>query len=240
VPTVLITGSNRGLGLEFTRRYAAAGWDVIACARRPGAASELGNLARDSGGRVAVETMDVTDHANIDAVARRLAGRAIDVLLNCAGTMGRGSRAGAGFPTSPFGETDYVDWDDIFRVNVTGPIKVTEAFVDHVARSAQKKCVALSSIVGSIASNTSGGLYAYRGSKAALNAVMRSLAIDLARTHGIVVATIHPGWVRTDTGGPHADIDVSESVAGVIDVIAALDAGKAGRFWRYDGAELPW
>lgn len=240
MPTVLVTGSNRGLGLEFVRQYAAAGWDVIACARRPERAADLAALALAHEGRVQVEALDVTDHASIDAAARRLEGRAIDVLLCSAGTMGRGSTAGTGFPGSRFGEIDYADWEEIFRVNVTGPMKVIEAFVEHVARSAGRKVVALSSIVGSIASNTSGGLYAYRASKAALNAFMKSLAIDLGRSRGLVVAMLHPGWVRTDMGGPRADIDAPESVAGLIKVIEGLDAAKAGRFWRYDGSELPW
>ena len=238
--TVLITGANRGLGLELTRQYAARGWEVIACARRPEAATDLTALAHASGGRVALERLDVTDYKGVDAAARRLAGRPIDVLFNSAGTMGRGSRVGAGFPASRFGEIDYADWEEIFRVNVEGPMKVTEAFVEHVARSAGRKVVALSSVVGSIASNTSGGLYAYRASKAALNACMKSLAIDLGRSHGLVVAMLHPGWVRTDMGGPRADIDAPESVAGLLRVVDGLDAEKSGRFWRYDGSELPW
>jgi NAD(P)-dependent dehydrogenase (short-subunit alcohol dehydrogenase family) len=240
MPTVLVTGANRGLGLEFVRQYSALGWRVIACARRPQAAAELAALAQGSGGRVAVQQLDVADHASVDAAARRLAGQPIDVLLNCAGTMGRGSTAGTGFPTSRFGAIDYTDWEEIFRVNVEGPMRVTEAFAAHVARSTGKKVVALSSVVGSIASNTSGGLYAYRASKAALNAFMKSLAIDLGRTHGLVVAVLHPGWVRTDMGGPGADIDAPVSIAGLIGVIDGLDASKAGRFWRYDGSELPW
>ena len=238
--TVLITGANRGLGLEFAHQYAARGWDVIACARHPGAAGALAALARDSGGRVVVEALDVTDGASVGAAARRLEGRAIDVLLNSAGTMGRGSAAETGFPTQRFGEIDYADWEEIFRVNVEGPMRVTEAFVGHVARSTGRKIVAVSSVVGSIASNTSGGLYAYRASKAALNAYMKSLAIDLGRTHGLVVAVLHPGWVRTHKGGPRANIDAPESVAGLIGVIDGLDGERAGRFWRYDGAELPW
>ena len=238
--TVLITGANRGLGLEFARQYAALGWQVIACARRPDTATALLALARDSAGRVTVEQLDVTDHASVDAAAHRLEGQAIDVLLNNAGTMGRGTTTHAGFPSNRFGEIDYADWEEIFRVNVEGPMKVTEAFVEHVARSAGRKVVALSSVVGSIASNTSGGLYAYRASKAALNACMKSLAIDLGRSHGLVVAMLHPGWVRTDMGGPRADIDAPESVAGLLRVVDGLDAEKSGRFWRYDGSELPW
>ncbi len=238
--TVLITGANRGLGLEFTRQYATLGWEVIACARRPEAATALMTLARDSGGRVVVEQLDVADHASVDAAARRLEGRAIDVLLNNAGTMGRGTTTHAGFPSNRFGEIDYADWDGIFRINVTGPMKMTEAFVGHVARSAGRKIVAISSDLGSMASNVSGKLYAYRASKAALNACMKSLAIDLGRDRGLVVAVLHPGWVRTDMGTARASIDPPESVAGLIRVIEGLDAAKAGGFWRYDGAEVPW
>ena len=128
----------------------------------------------------------------------------------------------------------------MLRVNTMGPMKMAEAFVAHVAASQQKKFVALSSIVGSIARNTAGSLYAYRASKAALNAVMRSLAIDLRKSHGILVAPIHPGWVKTDMGGERADIDAVTSVRGIRAVIDGLDAGRAGRFWMYDGSELPW
>ena len=238
--TVLITGANRGLGLELTRQYAARGWEVIACARRPEVAPDLAALAHASGGRVALERLDVTDHKGVDAAARRLAGRPIDVLFNSAGTMGRGSRVGAGVPASRFGEIDYADWDGIFRVNVTGPMKVTEAFVAHVARSSGRKIVAISSDLGSMASNASGKLYAYRASKAALNSCMKSLAIDLGRDRGLLVAVLHPGWVRTDMGTARASIGAPESVAGLIKVIEGLDAGKSGRFWRYDGAEVPW
>jgi len=240
MPTVLITGANRGLGLEFARQYAAAGWEVIACARSPAAATALSALAAGSDDHVSVEQMDVTDAASVDAAARRLTGRAIDVLLNSAGTMGRGTRGEAGFPTNTFGALDYADFEDILRVNVVGPMKVTEAFIGHVERSAQKKCVAISSLVGSIADNSSGGLYAYRASKAALNAAMKSLALDLGGARGIVVAMLHPGWVRTDMGGPRASLDAPESVAGMIAVIGGLDAARSGRFWRFDGKELPW
>ena len=237
--TVLITGANRGLGLELTRQYAARGWEVIACARRPEAAPDLAALAHASGGRVALERLDVTDHKGVDAAARRLAGRPIDVLFNSAGTMGRGSRVGAGFPASRFGEIDYADWEEIFRVNVEGPMKVTEAFVEHVARSAGRKVVALSSVVGSIASNTSGGLYAYRGSKAALNACMKSLAIDLGRSHGLVVAMLHPGWVRTDMGGPHAARSVAEGADSIVWLATLPDSGPTGGFFQ-DRRPIAW
>ena len=240
MPTVLVTGAARGLGLEFVRQYAADGWQVLACVRTPARATELATLAAASGGRVEGHALDLGDHAGIDALAARLAGRAIDVLLNSAGIMGRGSFAAEGLAFGAFGKSDFDDWAEVFRINVMGPMKMAEAFVGHVAASQQKKIVALSSIVGSIAGNRAGSLYAYRASKSALNAVMRSMSIDLQKRHGILAAPVHPGWVRTDMGGDRADIDAPTSVAGIRQVIASLDAARAGRFWMYDGSELPW
>lgn len=240
MPTVLVTGASRGLGLELVRQYAADGWEVLACARQPEGATELVALAAQGKGRIERHVLDLDDLATIDALAARLEGRPIDVLLNSAGTMGRGSFATQGIDFGRFGSSDFDDWATVLRVNVMGPMKMAEAFVEHVAASRQKKIVALSSVIGSIASNRIGSLYAYRASKAALNAVMRSLSIDLQKSHGIHVAPIHPGWVRTDMGGPRADIDAPASVAGIRKVIDALDAERAGRFWMYDGTELPW
>lgn len=240
MPTVLVTGTSRGLGLEFVRQYAADGWHVLACARRPDAAAGLQSLAATHGGRVRLLELDVEDHAAIERRSGDLADAAIDVLINSAGIMGRGSFAieGAGF--GAFGHTDFGDWARVFRVNVAAPMKMAEAFVEQVARSQQKKIVTLTSMLGSIALNRIGSLYAYRASKAAVNAMMKSMAIDLAKSHGIAATALHPGWVRTDLGGPNADIDVVTSVAGMRRVIAALDTGNAGRFMVHDGSELPW
>lgn len=239
VLSVLITGANRGLGLELTRQYSAEGWRVYACARRPEAAGELTDLAAVSGGRVTLHAMDLLDHASIERVARELDGAAIDVLLNVAGTMGRVDFAREGVGAMPLGATDYEDFLETLRVNVLAPLKVIECFVSHVERGAQKKIVTLSSIVGSIASNGSGGLYSYRASKAAVNALMKSLAIDLGK-RGIIALPMHPGWVRTDMGGPRAPLDAPTSCAGLRRVIAGLTAADAGRFLQYDGQELPW
>jgi NAD(P)-dependent dehydrogenase (short-subunit alcohol dehydrogenase family) len=240
MPTVLVTGAARGLGLELARQYAGEGWTVFACVRTPARATELAALAASAGGRVEVHALDLENHASIDALAAALAGRPVDVLLNSAGIMGQGSFAAEGIAFGRFGSSDFDDWGHVFRVNVMGPMKMAEAFVGHVAASGQKKIVALTSVVGSIARNTAGSLYAYRASKAALNAVMRSMSIDLHNTHGILAAPIHPGWVRTDMGGARADIDAVTSVAGIRNVVAGLDAARAGRFWMYDGSELPW
>jgi NAD(P)-dependent dehydrogenase (short-subunit alcohol dehydrogenase family) len=242
--TVLITGAGRGLGLEMVRQYAAEGWQVIATVRDPAKATDLAALAAQPDTKIRIEPLDVADPATIDALAARLqqygAPLPIDVLINCAGTMGSGNFAKEGITFGKFGRSDFADWEQVFRVNVIGPMKMAEAFVAHVAASEQRKIVSLTSIIGSIEKNTIGGLYAYRATKAALNAVMRSMAIDLGRKHRIVAAPIHPGWVRTDMGGPRADIDAPTSVAGIRQVIASLDASRAGRFWMYDGSELPW
>ena len=238
MPTVLVTGAGRGLGLEFVRQYSSAGWDIVACARDPVRSPELAALA--AGGRIRIETLDVGDEASIRALTARLGERPLDVLLGCAGTMGQGSFATEGLDFGRFGNCEPGDWAEVYRVNVIGPMLMAEALVGNVARSAQKKIVTLTSVVGSIAGNTIGSLYKYRASKAALNAVMRSLSIDLARSHGIIASPLQPGWVRTEMGGPHAHLDAVTSVTGMRAVIDGLTPERAGRFWMYDGSELPW
>jgi NAD(P)-dependent dehydrogenase (short-subunit alcohol dehydrogenase family) len=237
--TVLITGSGRGLGLEFVRQYAADGWTVIATARDPAAHAELNQLERAAAGRIRLHALDVGDVAAIDALARELAGTPIDVLLNNAGTMGREGYVGRGIQAQRFGQSDYDDWLATFRVNALGPMKMAEAFADHVAASAQKKIVALSSVMASMGSNNLGGFYAYRSTKAALNAILKSMALDLAR-RGIIVAPLHPGWAATGMGGTAAPVRPQHSVAGLRQVIASLTRERSGRFWQWDGQELPW
>ena len=240
MPTILITGTSRGLGLECVRQYAAADWQVLACARRPADSVDLVALAADYPQRIRLLTLDVTDHAAVDRLAVALEATPIDVLLNSAGTMGSGSFARDGLAFGSFGNSDFEDWAQVLRLNVLGSMKMAEAFVTHVARSEQKKIVTLTSMLGSVANNRIGGLYAYRASKAAVNAIMKSMSIDLAKSHGIAATALHPGWVRTELGGPNADIDAATSVAGMRRVIDALTLANAGRFWVYDGSELPW
>jgi NAD(P)-dependent dehydrogenase (short-subunit alcohol dehydrogenase family) len=239
MPTILLTGANRGLGLEFVRQYDADGWRIHACARDPEAAEELKVLAEKAAGRISVHDLDIADFAAIDALANRLRGTPIDVLLNVAGWMGSRSFAREGVSVQQFGSSDFAEWESVFRVNTFAPMKMAEAFVDHVASGEQKKIVSLTTIMASLAKNTIGGFYQYRASKAALNAIMRSMAIDLGK-RGIIAIPIHPGWVRTDMGGPKADIDAPTSVAGMRKVIAGLTAEQAGRYWTYEGKELPW
>ncbi|MEN9526605.1 MAG: hypothetical protein RLY56_556 [Pseudomonadota bacterium] len=241
VPSLLITGASRGLGLELVRQYLADGWEVHAGMRDPMAASDdVQMLKKVYGDALQLQRVDVEDHQSIETLAKALSNRAIDVLINSAGTMGNGSFAEQGLQFGKFGSSDYQDWDRVFHINVFGPMKMAEVFVEHVARSQQKKIVTLTSILGSIEKNRIGGLYAYRASKAAVNAIMRSMAIDLARSHGIKATALHPGWVRTDMGGPNADIDALTSARGMKDLIARLDETMVGRYWMYDGSELPW
>jgi len=227
MPTVLVTGANRGLGLELARQYASAGWRVHAACREPAAAEPL----RALGGGVAVHRLDVTAPDQVQALATALAGEAIDLLINNAG-------AAASEHTS-LGDMNYAAWEDLIRVNVMGPFRVAEAFAAHVARSERRVMLFLSSRAGSITDNLSGGRYIYRSSKAALNAVVKSLAIDL-QAKRVICAAVHPGWVRTDMGGAGAPIEASASVAALRALVDRLEPHHNGRFLNYDGQELRW
>lgn len=227
MPTCLITGASRGLGLEFTKQYLADGWKVIATCRQPEQAEALAQLTGD----LEVQPLDVTDFARVEALGRELHGQAVDVLINSAGIYGPRDYT--------HDRVDYGAWADVMRVNVMAPLKVSALLFDNVRRSKQKRVVALSSLLGSIGENAAGGDYIYRSSKAALNAVMKSFAIDV-RGSGVTVAMLHPGWVLTDMGGPQAPLEAEESVAGMRQVIADLAPDKSGHFFNYDGAEIAW
>ena len=227
MPTVLITGSNRGLGLEFARQYAAAGWKVLATCREPQNATELNTVEGDIQGL----PLDVSDFLAIDTVSRILSAEKIDLLLNNAGLNGS--------PAIAFGETDYEDWSEVFRVNTQAPLKMAECFVEQVANSDKKLIVSLSSRLGSISENDEGEQYSYRSSKAALNAVNKSMSVDLAG-RGITTAVLHPGWARTDMGGPNAAVDPVDSVSGMRAVIDNLTSADSGRNFSYDGSSIDW
>ena len=231
VPSALITGANRGLGIEFARQYLADGWQVYAACRDPISASELRRLADESGHKLRILALDVTELASVKAAAAELDGKAIDLLLNNAGVMGvRGQT---------IGNLDYEAWAKVLDANTMGPMRVSAVFVDHVARSERKLIVTLTSGMGSLADNTSGGYIAYRSSKAAVNMVMRSLAIDLA-PRGITCVVVNPGWVRTDMGGPHAALTPAESVTRLRRLIETLGLAQSGKFFNYDGREYAW
>ena len=223
MPTVLITGAARGLGLEFTRQYAAKGWRVHACARKPEALAGLK-------GDIHPHKLEVTDHKAVKALAAELAAGAIDVLICNAGVAGRAA--------GTLGQIDASAWRETFEVNTLAPLVMAEAFVPHVARSAGKKLVAISSVLGSI-TNSNGGMYAYRASKAALNMEWRSLSLDTAG-QGLICVALHPGWVQTDMGGSGAPLTIAQSVPSMVKVIDGLKPGDNGRFISYDGSGIPW
>jgi len=224
--TILITGAGRGLGLEFARQYAADGWRVIACCRSPEKVPELKKLGR----QVEVHALDVTSADSIQHLAKTLAGTPIDVLLNNAGLHG---------DRTPFGATDVSLWKKILDVNTIAPIQVTAALLENVAASAQKKVVAITSKVGSIGDGPSGGSYAYRSSKTALNMAMVNAAHEL-KGRGITILLMHPGWVQTDMGGPSAPVSIEQSIAGVRRIIDKATLAETGHFYDYTGKQLPW
>ncbi len=230
MPTLLLTGANRGIGLGLARAYAGDGWRVIATCRDPAAARELSDLAAASAGRVTVHALDVTDGAAVTALARQRKGEAIDVLLN---------NAGVGESGYAFGKTDYTAWAHTLDANAMGPQRMAEAFADSVARSAKRTIVGITSLMGSMADNGSGGYVAYRSSKAALNMVIVTLAVDLA-PRGITAIAIHPGWVKTDMGGPGAKLSVAQSVANMRKIIDRATLAESGKFFNHSGEELPW
>ena len=230
--TTLITGASRGIGLEFSRQYAADGWRVLACCRLPEKADELNRLAAQYPDLVKVHALDVAEHAQIERMAQVIADESIDLLINNAGIYPDSDKNG-------FGHTDYAEWMEAFRVNTMAPLKMAETFTTQIARSKQKTIVTITSMMGSIADNGSGGSYLYRSSKAAVNMVVKSLAVDL-KPLGITAVVFHPGWVQTDMGGPNALISTEQSVSGMRVMIGKITPADSGRFFAYDGKEIPW
>ena len=225
MPTVLVTGANRGIGLEFVKSFAADGWRVHACARNVEKAKEVRALEGD----VVCHKLDVTNGLKVANLARSLAEEPIDILINNAGQRG---------PKTAFGETDYDAWASVLLVNTLAPLRLVERFIGHVEKSERKLVVNISSRLGSIA-ECSGDDYIYRSSKAALNMVTKTLSRDL-QDRGVTVVSLHPGWVRTDMGGSAAAISPGESVAGIRKVIDGLTAKDSGGFFNFDGTPLEW
>jgi NAD(P)-dependent dehydrogenase (short-subunit alcohol dehydrogenase family) len=218
MPTVLITGANRGIGLEFARQYSADGWDVVATAREGSA--ELDSLG------IRVETLDMRDLDAVDSFGESV--ESLDLLIANAGTYG---------PRSVTSVDDALDWSETFIVNTIAPFLLAQAVLPKVAANGGK-LIAISTRMGSIEDNCSGGFIAYRSSKSALNSAWRSLAID--NRGKLVAAVLHPGWVQTRMGGASAPLEPEESVAGMRRVIESLGPGQSGGFFSYDGSEIPW
>lgn len=229
--SVLITGANRGIGLEHARRYAERGAHVFAAARKPEEAEDLNALALVHRGRFDVLAYDAADHAAPQLLKERLGGTPLDLLFANAGAMGGRRQA--------FGDVDAKAVLSLIQVNALAPLMLAEALADNVAASHRKVMAFQSSLMGSIADNTSGGAYAYRLSKAALNMAGRGVANDL-RARGVIAVLLHPGWVRTRMGGPSGRISPEECVAAQQRLLDTLTTGHSGRFFNYDGRELPW
>lgn len=235
MPNVLITGANRGIGLELTRQYQDDGWDVTAFVRKP--SDGLDDVAAK--GNVKVVAADLTDDAALKAAVDAVDVESLDLLINNAGMMGSPKYAGTDRAWQPFGSFDREEWHEVFDINVFTPLALTELLVDKL-RAAENPVVAMmSSQLGSIDSNLSGGLYVYRASKTAVNAVMKSLAVNL-KDDGINCVSLHPGWVKTDMGGPNAEVPVSMSASGLRNVLSKLSIKDSGRFIAFDGRDLPY
>jgi NAD(P)-dependent dehydrogenase (short-subunit alcohol dehydrogenase family) len=228
--TYLVTGANRGLGLEFVRQLSARGERVIATARDLDASRELREVAEASPSTVRLQALEVTSPESVCKLAGALADEAVDVLINNAGTMGL--RTG-------MGNMDYENMERCFRVNVVGAMRVAEAALPALERGGTRHVVNMSSKMGSINENTSGGAYSYRASKCALNMVTKSMSIDLGDRDFTCVA-MHPGWVLTDMGGPSALIDTSTSIRAMLERIDGLTPEQSGTFIEWSGGEIQW
>ena len=222
--TVLVTGANRGLGLEFVKQLKAKGYKVIGTARSPAKATEL----KATG--VQVEQLDVADQASVDALAAALEGMPIDILINNAGMANR--------TDSSLATLDFAAMERSFQVNSLGPLRVTQALLPNLQAGKGKTIVNITSRLGSIELST-GGIYAYRTSKTALNQINKIMSVELA-PQGFTSIVMHPGWVKTDMGGPDATLTVPESINGMLGVIGGLTVDSTGKFYNYDGTELPW
>lgn len=221
---VLVTGANRGIGLEFVQQLQAKGFDVIGTARKPATADEL----KATGARV--EQLDVTDANSVAGMAERLDGVPIDILINNAGMLNRAD--------STLDTLDFEMMVRSFQVNSLGPLRVTQALLPNLRAGEAKAIVNITSQMGSI-ELSSGMAYSYRTSKTALNQINKIISVELA-DEGFINIVMHPGWVRTDMGGENATLSKTESVSGMLGVIDGLDAESNGRFFNYDGSEIPW
>ena len=228
--SILITGTNRGIGLEFVKHYLKNNEKVIATCRNRNSAKDLLEL-KNTTSNLSLLELDVSKPNSIDEFTSKIADQPIDTFINNAGIFG---------PRNiEFGNFDAKEWLDVFNINTIAPLIITQKILKNLRLGKNKKLAFISSKVGSIEDNTGGGMYIYRTSKTALNQVIKSLSIDLKEENFIVVA-LHPGWVQTDMGGPNALIDTKTSVKGMAEVIDNLAPKNSGKFYNYDGSSIPW
>ena len=228
--TVLITGTNRGLGLEFVKHFLQQGDNVIASCRASSHAPELEAFV-DGNSSLSLMNLDVLDEQSMASFASALGDTAIDILVNNAGVYGPRD--------AKFGKVKGAEWEAVMKVNAIAPMLLTQRIISNLRLGNARKLVYVTSKMGSIEDNRGGGSYIYRSSKTALNSVVSSLSVDL-REEGCSVAVLHPGWVQTDMGGPNGLIDVTTSVSGMMSVIEGLSPTGSGQFFNYDGSIIPW
>ena len=227
---VLVTGANRGLGLGFIKNYLGKNVNVVSTTRDIKNSRELLALKERFPENLEIFELDLLKESAGYTLANFLEDKPIDILIN---------NAGIGSTNQHFQAVSPKPWLEVLKVNLIAPLMVTQSIIDNVKKSVDKKIYFLSSQLGSIGDNTSGGMYIYRSSKTGLNQVVKSLSVDL-KSQGITVVSLHPGWVKTDMGGPNAPVSIDESIKGMMQVIDKTDIRDTGRFLNYDGKELPW
>ena len=228
--SILITGTNRGIGLEFVKHYLKNNEKVIATCRNKNNAKDLLEL-KNTTSNLSLLELDVSNPNSINEFASKITGQPIDTFINNAGVFGPRN--------TEFGNFNAKEWLDVFNINTVAPLLITQQILKNLRLGKNKKLVFISSKVGSIEENTGGGMYIYRSSKTALNQVIKSLSIDF-KDENFIAAALHPGWVQTDMGGPNALIDTKTSVKGMAEVIDNLVLKNSGRFYNYDGSLIPW
>jgi len=237
--TALITGSNRGLGLEFVRRLSVTGWRVLATCRSPDQAEALRRLAIESRRAVEVHALDTGDRKSIGALSVAVGDQAIDLLVCNAGVSQLKQALITGTAGQRIQDADDALWFEVYRTNAIGPLRVAAAFADRVVASESRLMAFMSTRMSVAGQNNSGAYYMYRSSKAALNVIVKNLSIELA-PRGVTCIALHPGWVRTDMGGRNADVSPEESVTGMLKILLDAKLPKKAQFLDYSGETVPW
>ncbi len=236
MPTVMVTGANRGIGYEHVAQYAQKKWKVIACARQPEKAIDLLQLQDKYGANFIIEELEVTNHNQVDDLSQKYSNTAIDILINNAGTGGPEGMPGA-MDYQKIDNMNYQIWRDILEVNLLAPFKVATSFHKQISISDKKTLIMMSSDLGSVSQNTFGGLYSYRASKSGLNIVAKGMSNEWK---DIIVVALAPGWCRTYLGGAEAEIDPMDSVEDQQKMFESLTESDSGKFLDRFGNEVPW
>lgn len=228
--TIIVTGANRGIGLELVKQYCNRNYQVIGTYRDETTSGELISMSRNLD-NLKVYLLDVSSDQSLKDFSSKLGETPVDIFINNAGVYGP--------PDSSFSNVDEKNWIPVFQINAIAPLLLTQLIIENLRNGSQKKLIYITSKMGSIDDNKSGGAYIYRSSKTALNSVVKSISVDLAKDD-MKVALLHPGWVRTDMGGPNGLIDTTASVSGMTQVIDSLSQSDSGCFFNYDGSKIPW